>query len=180
MESLSTTAKTAHLNLHEKRWLVIYTRPRWEKKADQLLKERGIESYCPLRKVQNQWADRKKEVSLPLFNSYVFVHVSRREESSVLYTMGVLGFVYYMGSPAVVRDSVIDEIKRNLIAYKDVEIINLANVSVGDRAMIKDGPFTNQVGKIVQINGKNVLMVLENINCALVTRIPFQQIAIHN
>jgi len=180
METLSTLVKMTSLNLHEKRWLVIYTRPRWEKKADHLLQERGIESYCPLRKVQNQWADRKKEVSLPLFNSYVFVHVTLREEASVLYSMGVLGFVYYMGKPAVVRDNVIDEIKRNLIAYKDVEIVSLENISVGDRAMVKEGPFTNQVGKVVQINGKNVLMVLDNINCALVTRIPFQQIAIQN
>jgi len=145
-----------------------------------MLKERGIESYCPLRKVLNQWADRKKEVSLPLFSSYVFVHVSRREESSVLYTMGVLGFVYYMGNPAVVRDNVIDEIKRNLTAHKDAEIVNLTDISVGHRAIINDGPFTNQVGRVVQINGKNVLMVLENINCALVTRIPSQQITIHN
>ena len=180
METRSNTAELSRSNLLEKRWLVLYTRPRWEKKADRLLKERGIESYCPLRQVQNQWADRKKEVSLPLFNSYIFVHVNLREEASVLYTMGVLGFVYYMGKPAVVRDNVIEEVKRNLAAYKDVEIVNLENISVGDRVRVKEGLFVNQLGNVVQINGKNVLMVFDNINCALVTHIPFQQIDIHN
>jgi transcriptional antiterminator RfaH len=87
--------------------------------------------------------------------------------------------VYYMGKPAVVRDSVIEEVKRNLAAYKDVEIVNLENISVGDRVRVKEGLFVNQLGNVVQINGKNVLMVFDNINCALVTHIPFQQIDIH-
>ena len=166
--------------LNEKKWLVIYTRPRWEKKVDGLLQRQGIESYCPLKQVQNQWADRKKEVSLPLFSSYVFVRVNLREEGLVLYCLGVMGYVYYMQRPAVVSDSVIEEIKRNLAIYKDVEVINLQNISIGDRVLVKQGAFVNQEGQVVQIQGKNVLMVFDNIHCALVTRIPFQHIAIQN
>lgn len=166
--------------LLEKRWLVIYTRPRWEKKVDGLLKQQGIESYCPVRQVENQWADRKKEVSFPLFNSYVFVRVSLREEAQVLYCMGVMGYVYYMQKPAVVRDEVIDEVKRNLTLYKDLEIINLQDISVGDRVLVNQGAFANHPGQVVQIQGKNVLMVFDNIHCALVTRIPFQHITINN
>jgi transcriptional antiterminator RfaH len=168
------------MDLHAKKWLVVYTRPKWEKKVDGLLRQQGIEVYCPLRQVQNQWADRKKEVSLPLFNSYVFVRVNAREESGVLYCMGVMGYVYYMQKPAVVRDNVIDEIKRNLAIYKDIEVVNLHGISIGDHVQVKQGAFVNQMGQVVQIQGKNVLMIFDNINCALVTRIPFQHIAIHN
>ena len=166
--------------LNEKKWLVIYTRPRWEKKVDMLLQRQGIESYCPLKQVQNQWADRKKEVSLPLFSSYVFVRVNLREEGLVLYCLGVMGYVYYMQHHAVVSDTVIEEIKRNLAIYKDVEVINLQSISIGDRVLVKQGAFANQPGQVVQIQGKNVLMVFDNIHCALVTRIPFQHIAIQN
>ena len=166
--------------LNEKKWLVIYTRPRWEKKVDMLLQRQGIESYCPLKQVQNQWADRKKEVSLPLFSSYVFVRVNLREEGLVLYCLGVMGYVYYMRHPAVVSDKVIEEIKRNLAIYRDVEVINLQSISIGDRVLVKQGAFANQPGQVVQIQGKNVLMVFDNIHCALVTRIPFQHIAIQN
>lgn len=164
--------------LIEKRWLVIYTRPRWEKKVDRQLQSKGIESYCPLRRVQNQWADRKKEVSLPFFSSYIFVHVNLREESSVLFNMGVLGYVHYMGQPAIVRDTVIEEIKKNLLLYEDAEVVSLNNLSVGDCVRVSHGLFTNQSGQIVKINGKSVLMVFDNINCALVTHIPIKQIAI--
>ncbi|HRX93358.1 MAG TPA: transcription termination/antitermination NusG family protein, partial [Chitinophagaceae bacterium] len=56
-----------------KRWLAVYTKPRWEKKVNKLFKEKGLESYCPLNKVRRKWSDRMKIVEEPLFKSYVFV-----------------------------------------------------------------------------------------------------------
>lgn len=180
MEPQLNLNRTPVSSLHEKKWLVIYTRPRWEKKVDKLLKEKGIESYCPLREVVNQWADRKKEVSLPLFSSYIFVNVDLYDQANVLYTLGVMGYVYYMGKPAVVRSTVIEQIKDNLANYKDLEIVNLHGVSIGDTVKIKCGVLTNQLGKVIQIQGKNVLMVFDTINCALVTRVPLQNLTIQN
>ncbi|MDB5031894.1 UpxY family transcription antiterminator [Mucilaginibacter sp.] len=180
METQLNAIKRPAINFNEKKWLVIYTRPRWEKKVEKQLNERGIEAYCPLRQVQNQWADRKKNVSLPLFNSYVFVRVSLREEAIVLYTLGVLNYVYFMGRPAVVPDKAIEDIKTNLTLYKDVEAVNLQNIAVGDHVLIKAGVFVNQKGQVLQVNGKNVLMILDKINCALVTRIPFQQVMLQS
>lgn len=180
METQLNTVRRPAINLYEKRWLVIYTRPRWEKKVEKQLIERGIEAYCPLRQVQNQWADRKKNVSLPLFNSYVFVRVSLRDETIVLYTLGVINYVYYMGRPAIVPDKAIEDVKKNLTLYKDIEVVNLQNISVGDHVLIKEGVFVNQKGQVVQVNGKNVLMILDKINCALITRIPFHQIMLQS
>ncbi|HMJ47328.1 MAG TPA: transcription termination/antitermination NusG family protein, partial [Ferruginibacter sp.] len=55
-----------------KKWYVVYTRPRWEKKVAATLDERGVENYCPLNRVNRQWSDRKKVVLEPLFKGYVF------------------------------------------------------------------------------------------------------------
>ena len=144
------------------------------------MKQNGIECYCPVRDVVSQWSDRKKEISIPLFSSYVFVHVDAYEQSRALYVMGALGFVYYMGKPAVVRDNIIDEIRTNLVRYKDMEIVSLKSLTVGDTVKIKDGALVNQMGKVLQIQGKNVLMVFETINCALVTRVSIQNLSVHN
>ena len=57
----------------ERHWLVIYTKPRSEKKVSQRLKEMGIMIFCPTVTTVRQWSDRKKKVEVPLFNSYVFV-----------------------------------------------------------------------------------------------------------
>lgn len=156
--------------VRHKRWLVIYTRPRWEKKVDRLLKMQDIESYCPLKTVINQWADRKKTVELPLFGSYVFVRVSEPEEYKVRQTLGVLNFIYYMAKPATIRDQVIEKIKTYTVICPDAEVVDLLELSVGDRIRVKNGIFYNQEGTVIRIQGKNVLMIFDHLNCALVSR----------
>ncbi|WP_207533043.1 UpxY family transcription antiterminator [Desertivirga arenae] len=155
----------------EKKWLAVYTRPRWEKKIDHLLKEQGVESFCPVRRVESQWADRKKVVELPLFNSYVFVKVDPKEELTVRQTIGVLNFIYYMGKPAVLRESEMENIKHLVDTQNDIEVISLSNLSVGDRVMIKSGIMSKQEGAVLKINGKNVLMVFDKLDFAVVTRV---------
>ena len=59
----------------EKKWFVVYTKSRCEKKVADLLTKKGIENYCPLNRVQKQWSDRKKIILAPLFTSYVFVRI---------------------------------------------------------------------------------------------------------
>ena len=66
-----------------RKWLAVYSKPRWEKKINQLLQDKGLESYCPLNMVYRQWSDRVKKVEEPLFKSYVFVHVTEAERTEV-------------------------------------------------------------------------------------------------
>ena len=103
----------------EKKWYALYTKPRWEKKIDSVLVRKGIESWCPLQKVERQWSDRKKVIEDPLFKSYVFVHIDPSERTKVLSTDGVLNFVHYLGKPAVIKDEEVATIKKYL-AEKDV------------------------------------------------------------
>lgn len=162
-----------------RRWLVVYTRPRWEKKVDGLLKSEGIRSYCPLKRVINQWSDRKKTVDLPLFSGYVFVWVSEREEYKVRQTLGVLNFIYYMAKPAVIRDNVIEKIERLIAANTDCEIVDTREIAPGDRVRIKSGIFHNQEGTVIKARGKTVLMVFDHLNCALVSSIPAANVILH-
>lgn len=159
-------------------WFVIYTRARWEKKVDQLLKQQGINSYCPLKRVESQWADRKKVVEFPLFSSYVFVNISLKEELQVRQTHGVLNFIYFLGKPAIIQDSEIEKIKEVLLINPDAEVLSLENISVGDRVRIKNGVLANQDGNIVKVNGKTVLMVFNHLDCALVTRVSISDLTL--
>lgn len=161
---------------NQKNWLVIYVRPRWEKKVDRLLQEQGIETFCPLKTTINQWADRKKKVSVPLFTGYVFVRINDRDLTKVRYTLGVLNYIYFMGKPAIIRDSEIEQLKEIVNTYNDLETINLKDLSPGDRVRIRSGLFYNQEGKIIQVQGKTVLMSFDYIDCALVTRVEINQL----
>jgi len=165
-------------SLKTSKWFVIYTRARWEKKVDHLLKQQGINSFCPLKKVLSQWADRKKIVELPLFSSYVFVNINLKEELQVRQTHGVLNFIYFLGKPAIVQDNEIEKIKDILLKNPDAEVINLENICVGDRVRIKNGVLANHDGNIVKVSGKTVLMVFDHLDCALVTRVSVSDLAV--
>ena len=41
-------------------WLVIYTKPRWEKKLADQLTAKGFTVYCPTQRVKRRWSDRTK------------------------------------------------------------------------------------------------------------------------
>ncbi|WP_041536968.1 UpxY family transcription antiterminator [Pseudopedobacter saltans] len=159
-----------------KQWFVIYTRTRWEKKVDTLLKQKGIDSYCPLKKVRSKWADRIKTVELPLFTSYVFVNINYKEELKVRQTHGVINFIYYMGKPAVVRNQEIEEIQDILVKNREIEVSSIRDLNIGDRVLIKNGALFNQEGNIVQVAGKTVLMLLNNLDCAIYTRVPVEDL----
>ena len=47
--------------------------PRWEKKVNQLLLEKGLEAIVRLIKVRRKWSDQIKIVENLFFKSYVFV-----------------------------------------------------------------------------------------------------------
>ncbi|MFQ6673645.1 MAG: UpxY family transcription antiterminator [Fidelibacterota bacterium] len=98
----------------EKVWLAAYTKARHEKKAHSELKKKGIESYVPLVKRHRQWKDRKKWVWMPLFRSYVFVHVSLTGTLNVLQTHGIHHIVRFNDRYAEIPGDQIEAVKRML------------------------------------------------------------------
>ena len=59
--------------VHTKKWFVIKTRSRAEKKTVERLDLLGFTSYLPLQTTVKQWSGRKKKVKLPLIPGIAFV-----------------------------------------------------------------------------------------------------------
>ena len=150
-----------------KQWYAVYTRPRWEKKVNELFTERGIESFCPLNKVHKQWSDRVKLVEEPLFKSYVFVHVPRDEQADVRMVNGVLNFVYWLGKPAVIRQSEIDRIRRFLNQHENVLVESL-DLKPNDNVVIRSGILMDKKAKVLRAFGNRVEVVIESLGYKLV------------
>lgn len=157
----------------EKKWYALYTKPRWEKKIDAALVRKGIESWCPLQKVERQWSDRKKVIEDPLFKSYVFVHIDDTERSKVLMTDGVLNFVYYLGKPAVIKNEEVDLIKKYL-AEKDASISILSQEGYKEEMRIKvnHGVFMGNEGTVIRGGRKKVYVKLESLGQVMVVEFP--------
>jgi transcription antitermination factor NusG len=152
------------------KWLAVYTRPRWEKKVNQLLKEKGLESYCPLNKVRRKWSDRVKLVEEPLFKSYVFVKVKDEDRSKVRMTSGAINFVYWNGKPAVIKEKEITAIRRFLDEYENVEA-RPVDLKVNQRVRITDGTLMDKEGKVLDIRHKTAKIAIDSLGYILVAYI---------
>jgi transcription antitermination factor NusG len=98
------------------KWYIIHTRARWEKKLTDVLGQKGIESYCPVRTLRRKWSDRIKLIEEPLFKRYVFVKIVPEQKTAVRLTEGVVNFVYKNGKPALIKEKEIKAFKRLLNA----------------------------------------------------------------
>ncbi len=157
-------------NQFNKKWLAIYTRPRWEKKVNLLLQEKGVESYCPLNKVKRKWSDRVKIIEEPLFKSYVFVKVSDEEKTTVRMTTGVMNFVYWNKKPAIIKEKEILTIKRFLDEYRDVHVYPI-ELKLNDRVRVTSGSFMDHEGKVLGLRHKIVKVAIDSLGYILVAYI---------
>ena len=153
-----------------RKWLAIYCRPRWEKKVNQLLTEKGLESYCPLNKVRRKWSDRMKIVEEPLFKSYVFVKVNDQDRSEVRMTDGVINFVYWDGKPALIKEKEINAIRLFLNEYENVEVKPM-ELELNQRVKITTGSLMDQEGKVIELNRKTVKIAIDSLGYVLVAHI---------
>lgn len=150
----------------EKTWYAVYTKPRWEKKVAALLLEAGIENYCPINKVTRQWSDRKKVVLEPVFKGYVFVRVEESKKWAVKSVAGVLNFVYWLGKPAVIRDEEIDQIRKFLNEFNDVQVEQKGLV-VNTEVRIRQGLLMNYHGLIVEVVGSRAVVKIDSLDLQL-------------
>lgn len=148
---------------NNKNWYALYTRPRWEKKANSELEAMGIEAYLPLVKTLRQWSDRKKMVELPLMPSYIFVNITIDQYEIVRRIRGIVNFVYYRQKPAVVRDVEIDAIKDFLRKTKHSSI----KFVEGDEVQVCSGILAGKKGTITKIGKDRVFLLIGELNMTL-------------
>ena len=164
MESDNLTEKS------NKSWYALYTKPRWEKKVHERLIRNGIESWCPIQRVQKQWSDRKKIVEEPLFRSYVFVHIDYvTERLAVTMVDGVLNFVHWLRKPAIIKTEEIENIQRYL-NEKDakIELRTLEGFKADTKVKITQGVFMDKEGTVLKEGRKKVYVQLESIGQLMV------------
>lgn len=147
-------------------WFAIYTKPRNEKKVADALIKMGIEAYCPLVTQIRKWSDRKKKVSVPLINSYVFVNLDEKERQRVFEVSGVVRYVFWLQKPAIIRDDEIETLKKSL--SHNISSFELQTYRKGDKINIAQGPFTGQNGVVQNVNNNSIVIILENLGFKII------------
>jgi len=155
-------------------WYALYTKPRHEKKLADLLNEKGIEAYTPVRKVLKQWSDRKKWVEEPLIRSYCFVRAQPEYYFEALNTYGAVRYVWFSGKAAAIPDRQINTLKVVEGSNLDVETIS-SNLKPGSFVKVTAGPLIGTIGELVSLAGnKKVIIRIDHLETVLsVTISPF-------
>lgn len=147
-------------------WYVVYTKPKWEKKVAERLNELGIVTYCPLIAKESQWSDRKKIISVPLFNSYIFVQLEEKERNKIFAVTGAIRYLFWLGKPAIVKDTEIESIKSWLAIPEEFDVA-VEEWKKGDKIVLDSGPFMNQSAVIHEVKQNHYVLILESLGCVL-------------
>jgi transcriptional antiterminator RfaH len=166
-------------------WFLLYTKPRAEKRVAVELQHKGYEVFLPLQRTLKVWSDRKKWVEEPLFKSYLFIRTQLEANFyNILNTAGVVKFISFQSTPAIVDPSEIRLVKMLLGEYSDLvpsnqfencnrEIDESRQWGEGEEVIIIAGPLSGTIGKLITIRtGKKMLIELQSIKQNILVTIP--------
>jgi transcription antitermination factor NusG len=170
----------------EKKWYLMYTNPRAEKKVAAAYDKMGLEYFLPLQRTIKQWSDRKKWVEEPLFKSYIFIHMDL--EKSVYQALSVLGasrLINFNGRPAIVDPREIEVVKRLLgnvgeIAVSAADFESLIHQE-GEEIEVIAGPLMGCEGKFLHKKGtQHVSIELKSMQQVVCVSMPLEFIRSKN
>ncbi len=151
------------------KWHVLYTKPRHEIKALERLTQNGFEVYCPMKTTLKQWSDRKKKVSEPLLPSYLFIKITEKNRALPLKDNSVLNYIFWLGKPAIVRESEIDALK-GIITKDKAQEFEIRPLKVGDEIDIIKGQVKGKNATIKSISNNYIKAELKELGMTIVLK----------
>jgi transcription antitermination factor NusG len=144
-------------------WYAVFTVPQNEKSVVKHLHMREIESFLPTYETVRVWKNRQRmKIILPLFPTYLFVHISSKERAAVLQSPGVLRIVGNSKECVPLPDSDV-EFLRSSLCRQLIEPYH--DLVVGEKVRIKRGVMQGVRGTLVRKSGTlRFVLTLELIN----------------
>jgi transcription antitermination factor NusG len=140
-------------------WYAIHTRARHERSVEHRLRSQGMTTFLPITTEVHRWSDRRKQIEVPLFSCYVFIHsaLSPQDRLRVSRDDSVLGFVGVRGQGIPIPDQQIDAV-RTLIA-QDIPWSFHPFLKAGQRVRIRGGALDGIEGIFLSRSGDDRLIV---------------------
>lgn len=153
-----TTAST-----HDRKWYAVFTVPQHEKSALKHLDQREIESFLPTYEKVRIWKNRQRiKLTLPLFPTYLFVHINFRERTKVLQSPGVLQIVGNRRESLPLQDSEMEFLRSGFCRER---IEPYCDLVIGEKVRVKRGMMQGLQGTLVRKSDSlRFVLTLELIN----------------
>lgn len=129
-------------------WHALYIRHQHEKVVAQALSGKGFEVFLPQYRAVHRWKDREKELLLPLFPNYVFLHGGLDRMLTLITTPGIHSLVCWGGRAANIPREEIEAVRRLVESAYAIEPHPF--LTCGDRVRIKSGPLEGIEGILIR------------------------------
>ena len=149
----------------DRRWFAVFTVPQNEKSVVRHLGLREIESFLPAYETVRVWKNRQRvKTMLPLFPTYLFVHIHHRERARVLESPGVLHIIGNGRESIPVADGDIETLRAledALLNFPGRASVNARLIEpyrdlvIGEKVRVKTGILQGVQGTLVRRSGRD-------------------------
>ena len=116
-----------------------------------------------------QWSDRKKKVSEPLLPSYIFIKTTEKNRPQPLKDPSVLNYIFWLGKPAIVRDSEIDTLK-GIVSRDKVQEFEVRKLKIGSEIVINKGLIKSKNAVVKTVSNNHVTAELKELGMTIVLK----------
>jgi transcription antitermination factor NusG len=147
----------------DRNWYAVFTVPQNEKSVVKHLNLREVESFLPTYETFRVWKNRQRmKIVLPLFPSYLFVRINRKERAKVLQSPGVLQIVGNGKEYVPLPDPEIEFLRTGLCKER---LEPCREFLIGEKVRIKRGVMQGLCGTLMRkASGWRFVLTLELIN----------------
>lgn len=148
----------------DRKWYLVYCKPRQEAVARENLARQGYETYLPFMRDARRRRGRRVSVVVPMFPRYLFIHLSNRADNwaPIRSTLGVISLVRFGSSAARVPDDLIGMLRSREDA-QGIQLLPVEEYKPGSRIRITDGSFAGYEGIFQAPTGRARVTVLLDI-----------------
>ncbi|MBK5292335.1 MAG: UpxY family transcription antiterminator [Acidobacteriia bacterium] len=145
------------ISFDQDQWFAIHVRSRHERLVASLLSNKGYPCFLPTYRSTHCWSDRRKEIEIPLFPSYLFASFDPNQHVSVIKSSGVVKVVSFGQQLAPVNPVELDYVQT--ILNSGQLVLPWPYLAAGDQVYLEAGPLRGMNGIIVRTKGSLRLVV---------------------
>jgi transcription antitermination factor NusG len=138
-------------------WYAIRVKSRQERAVAASLAGKGYEEFLPLYRAERRWADRVKNLDLPLFDGYVFARFDFERRLPVLKIPGVVQIAGVGNQPAAVAEEEMAAIQA--VARSGFPAAPWPFLEAGRSVRVERGPLEGVEGVLVSVRNRDRIVV---------------------
>lgn len=145
----------------QRRWYLVYTKPRQERVARTNLERQGYETYLPLMRKSLRRRGRRTTSIVPMFPRYLFIHLDQSTDNwgPIRSTLGVVSVVRFGHEPARAPDGLVSYLHTRE-DKEGVQTLPTQEIRPGTKVRIAEGVFMGYEGVYLARSSRERVVVL--------------------